>query len=185
MRWQELREQLDADPRHVEALKDELPYRRLALAVAQIRGAHGLTQAEFAARVGTTQSVIGRVESGRHAPNLRLLDRIAAAFGWEWQVSFTPRLPTPVVAPGHAIVGLEHLLNLSLAAAAQEIAHDFRTRPSDPVTSRFELRRATPATTFYLHDHTIATMRSAAKWNRPVSAGNRSVEGPRIPALSS
>lgn len=185
MRWQELREQLDADPRHAEALKEELPYRRLALAVAQIRGAHGLTQAEFAARVGTTQSVIGRVESGRHAPNLRLLDRIASAFGWDWQVSFAPRQPAPAVAAKPANTGLEHLLNLSLAAAAQEIGRDHRPRASDPVSSRFEFRRVTPATTFYLADHTIVTMRSAAKWNRPVSAGNRSVEGPRIPALSS
>lgn len=185
MRWQELREQLDADPRHAEALKEELPYRRLALAVAQIRGAHGLTQAEFAARVGTTQSVIGRVESGRHAPNLRLLDRIATAFGWEWQISFAPRLPAAVVAPRPAIVGLEHLLNLSVAAAAQEIVPDFRPRPSDLATSRFEFRPVTPATTFYLRDHTIVKTRSAAKWNRPVSGATRTVDRPRIPALVS
>ncbi len=99
MKWQELREQLDADPQHRETLQRELPYRDLALVVAKMRAAEGLTQAEFANRVGMQQSVIARLESGRHAPNVKQLERIAAAFDRQWRVTFEPQRATslPVV----------------------------------------------------------------------------------------
>jgi transcriptional regulator with XRE-family HTH domain len=60
----------------------------------------GSTQAEFAHRVGMQQSVIARMESGRHAPNVKQLERIAGAFDLEWRVTFEP-VP---VAPPPAVV---------------------------------------------------------------------------------
>ncbi len=45
------------------------------------RARAGLSQAEVAARMGTTQSTIARLESGRTLPNLRTLDRYAIATG--------------------------------------------------------------------------------------------------------
>jgi transcriptional regulator with XRE-family HTH domain len=41
----------------------------------------GLTQAEIALRMGTTQSVIARLESARHMPTFDLAARYAAALG--------------------------------------------------------------------------------------------------------
>ena len=63
-------------------------YEGLALAVARLRGSLGLTQEEFGRKVGTTQSVIARLESGRHGIQVSLLNRIAAAFGGAWHPVF-------------------------------------------------------------------------------------------------
>jgi transcriptional regulator with XRE-family HTH domain len=51
--------------------------------IAEIRTKAGLTQAELARRIGTTQSAISRVENGRSDPTLGLLRRIARATGQE------------------------------------------------------------------------------------------------------
>ena len=41
----------------------------------------GLTQAQLAERIGTTQSAISRLESGRILPSLATLERVAKACG--------------------------------------------------------------------------------------------------------
>ena len=41
----------------------------------------GLTQADVAERMGTTQSVIARMENGRRMPSLRSVQRYARAVG--------------------------------------------------------------------------------------------------------
>ncbi len=45
------------------------------------RAAHGLTQAQVAQRIGTTQSAVARMESGqgKHSPSLATLSRYAEA----------------------------------------------------------------------------------------------------------
>jgi transcriptional regulator with XRE-family HTH domain len=47
------------------------------------RSSAGITQAEVAQRIGTTQSVIARLESGRgkHSPSLATLRKYASALG--------------------------------------------------------------------------------------------------------
>jgi transcriptional regulator with XRE-family HTH domain len=64
------------------------PHANVALAVARLRGRLGLTQTQFAERIGTTQSVVARLESGRHGIQVSLLNRIAAAVGADWTVTF-------------------------------------------------------------------------------------------------
>ena len=51
--------------------------------VLKARAASGLTQSELAARVGTTQSAIARLESGtpKHSPSILTLQRYARAMG--------------------------------------------------------------------------------------------------------
>src|SRR5919109_2413591 len=49
--------------------------------VEERRRAAGLTQAELARRIGTTQPAISKIESGRTLPGLELLDRVARALG--------------------------------------------------------------------------------------------------------
>jgi len=45
------------------------------------RARAGLTQEEVAARMGTTQSTIARLESGKRPPSLRTVQRYAQAVG--------------------------------------------------------------------------------------------------------
>lgn len=56
--------------------------------VLRARAAAGLTQAEVAARVGTTQSAIARLESAhaKHSPSLATLQRYADALGCRLEI---------------------------------------------------------------------------------------------------
>jgi ribosome-binding protein aMBF1 (putative translation factor) len=71
-----------------EALKDPefraeyerlRPFEELARIVIVRRTALGLTQAKLATRMGTTPSVISRIESGQHATSAKTLKRLAEA----------------------------------------------------------------------------------------------------------
>lgn len=52
------------------------------------RAAQGLTQAQVAEKIGTTQSAVARMESGRgkHSPSLATLSRYAEALGCKLEV---------------------------------------------------------------------------------------------------
>jgi len=56
--------------------------------VLKARTASGLTQADLAARVGTTQSAIARLESGTpiHSPSIVTLQRYARAMGYRVEI---------------------------------------------------------------------------------------------------
>lgn len=56
--------------------------------VLKARAASGLTQAQLAARVGTTQSAIARLESGtpKHSPSIVTLQRYARAMGYRVEI---------------------------------------------------------------------------------------------------
>jgi transcriptional regulator with XRE-family HTH domain len=58
--------------------------------VLKARVEAGLTQAEVAARVGTTQSAIARLESAesKHSPSIATLQRYARALGYRVEVRF-------------------------------------------------------------------------------------------------
>lgn len=69
----------DADTRaEYDALADEFNMARELIAA---RSRAGLTQGEVAARMGTTQSVVARLESGKSAPSMRSVQRYAQAVG--------------------------------------------------------------------------------------------------------
>src|SRR5208282_5680553 len=74
--------------RAYEALEGEFG---LAKAVLQARNRVGLTQAELARKMGTTQPVIARLEGGRTRPSMRTLERLAKATGSRLRISFEPR----------------------------------------------------------------------------------------------
>lgn len=71
--------------REWEALADEFA---LADALIRARGQAGLTQAQLAERMHTTQAVVARLESGRAKPSVRTLERFAAATGRRLRISF-------------------------------------------------------------------------------------------------
>ncbi len=62
----------------------------LMAAVAKARMRSGLSQAELAKRMKTTQSTIARLESGRGMPSTRTLGRFAKATGHRLKISFEP-----------------------------------------------------------------------------------------------
>ena len=62
-----------------------------ASAVMDVRNRAGLTQAQLARKMGTTQPVVARLESGRTRPSMRTLDRLAEATGTYLRISFEPR----------------------------------------------------------------------------------------------
>lgn len=64
----------------------------------RVRRNAGLTQRELAARAGTSQPAIARMESGRASPTFDTLTRLVAAAGFDLQVTLVPRSPPdPVI----------------------------------------------------------------------------------------
>ena len=66
------------------------------------RTAAGLTQAELAERIGTTQSAIARLESGRgsNSPSLKTLQKYARALGCRIELKLINTKGNPVIR-GH------------------------------------------------------------------------------------
>src|SRR5437868_15542145 len=85
-----LKAKLLKDPgvrREYDALEEEFA---LMLEVAKARTRAGLSHAELARRMKTTQSTIARLESGRGLPSTRTLGRFAKATGHRLKISFEP-----------------------------------------------------------------------------------------------
>ncbi len=77
----ELREELLAEPGVREAYEEQAPEYEIARAIIAARAHAGLSQAELAARMATSQPFVARLESGRTLPSLRTLLRVADATG--------------------------------------------------------------------------------------------------------
>jgi transcriptional regulator with XRE-family HTH domain len=58
--------------------------------VARLRISRGLTQAELAERISTTQSAIARLESGRKDPSLSYLRKVLGALGYGFVLHTEP-----------------------------------------------------------------------------------------------
>ncbi|MGC1574555.1 MAG: helix-turn-helix transcriptional regulator [Beijerinckiaceae bacterium] len=89
-RLAKLRKRLLKDP-EVRKEYDRLgPVYALVGAMVEARHEVGLTQDEIARRMGTTQSVIARLENAHHLPSLDLVTRYAAALGRRIHFDFIP-----------------------------------------------------------------------------------------------
>ncbi|WP_353199910.1 helix-turn-helix transcriptional regulator [Sandarakinorhabdus sp.] len=78
------------DPEYVaayDALEDEFA---LANALIGARNSANLTQEELAIRMGTSQSAIARLESGRTMPSTRTLRKLAEATGTKLRIVLEP-----------------------------------------------------------------------------------------------
>lgn len=72
-----------------EELRRLAPYEGVARIVIARRQALGLTQQELAERVGTSHSVISRIESGQQPTSVTTLRRLAGAFETHLVVGFS------------------------------------------------------------------------------------------------
>ena len=73
-----------------EALDEEFA---LAQALISARGDANMTQEEVAVAMGTTQTAVARLESGRNMPSTRTLQRFAKATRTKLRISFEPEKP--------------------------------------------------------------------------------------------
>jgi transcriptional regulator with XRE-family HTH domain len=78
------------DSAYREAYDELAPEFRLARALIEARANAGLTQAQLAERMQTSQSVVARLESGRAHPSTRTLERFAQATGMRLTIGFEP-----------------------------------------------------------------------------------------------
>jgi len=81
-----------SDPKRQQRFEEEVANREVAQKIFQLRHDAGLSQAELARRVGTTQSVISRLEDADYeGHSLAMLKRIAAAVERRVEIRFVPR----------------------------------------------------------------------------------------------
>jgi len=71
-----------------EELRRIAPYQGIARLVIDRRQALALTQQQLAERVGTSHSVISRIESGQYPTSVTTLRRLADAFGTHLVLGF-------------------------------------------------------------------------------------------------
>ena len=79
------------DPARIGSFEEELVNAELARKIHDLRTEAGLTQKQLADRVGTTSSVISRLEDADYqGHSLAMLRRIAAALGKRVEIRFVP-----------------------------------------------------------------------------------------------
>ncbi|MDF5730501.1 MAG: helix-turn-helix transcriptional regulator [Rhizonema sp. PD38] len=88
--WDSIRTKILADPA-VKAEYDALePEFSLARQVIALRRASGLSQRDFAERIGIKQPQLARIESGKQVPKLETLAKLAAGSGYMVEIHFVP-----------------------------------------------------------------------------------------------
>ncbi len=86
-----LKKRLANNPRLKALVEEERVNYQAALAIRETRKKMGLTQAQLAKEIGTTQSVIARLENADYRGHtLKLLEHIAEALGRRVTISFKP-----------------------------------------------------------------------------------------------
>lgn len=85
-----LKERLLTNP-DVKSEYDRLgPVYALVGAMVEARHEAGLTQEQIAERMGTTQSVVARLENAHHMPSFDLVTRYASALGRRVRLDLVP-----------------------------------------------------------------------------------------------
>jgi transcriptional regulator with XRE-family HTH domain len=132
-------EHVMTDPEWKAAYEEADATREAARALLRARREAGLSQSELAARSGTAQAVISRIERGTVSPSLDTLSKIAKGLGMRPVVALQPmrrpvaertmvktakRIPRPTEKKG-AVPGKGWVPKFPLAAA-------MRNKPTEP-----------------------------------------------------
>ncbi len=89
-RIEEFHKKWSKDPKYRKAYDDLEEEYALIGALFEARNFAGLTQAQIARKMKTTQSTIARLERGKSSPSTRTLSKYAAATGTKLVISFEP-----------------------------------------------------------------------------------------------
>jgi ribosome-binding protein aMBF1 (putative translation factor) len=83
---------IDKDPELLAMLKDSSVNAQVSMIIYDVRKQAGLTQRQLADLVGTTQSVIARLEDADYdGHSLSMLARIASALGQKLEIKMLPK----------------------------------------------------------------------------------------------
>lgn len=77
--WKDLKKELLKDKKFAEEYEALAPRYALISQIIEARVKKGITQKELAKRLGTKQSAIARLESGKANPSLDFLEKIASS----------------------------------------------------------------------------------------------------------
>ena len=86
--WNDLRDRRMKSPAARAGYEQARAAYEVGRMVRELRAARGLTRRELAERMGTTQSVVGRLEAGGSRPTIVTLERVAHALGLRLEVRF-------------------------------------------------------------------------------------------------
>ena len=98
--WSELRARRMKSPAARAGYEQARAAYEVGRMVRELREARGLSQRELAERMGTTQSVVGRLEAGGSRPTIVTLERVAHALGLQLEVRFQDVRSTPKARTG-------------------------------------------------------------------------------------
>ncbi|MBL7065172.1 MAG: helix-turn-helix transcriptional regulator [Anaerolineae bacterium] len=87
---EDLKQELMENPEFVREYEALEPEYQIARQLIALRLAHGLTQADLAARAGTQQVSVSRVETGATVPTLPLLKKLAQAMDAHLEIRLAP-----------------------------------------------------------------------------------------------
>lgn len=107
--WSDIKAERPLGEEGRAAYEDEARISAFRTLVYRLRTEAGLTQADLAHRMGTTQSAIARMEGGGTRPTLETLEKIAVAVGGELVVGVGENLSenrsiAKLVRDGHAVI---------------------------------------------------------------------------------
>lgn len=80
-KWQTLKKELLKNKAVADEYEKLQPRYELISQLIEVRLKSGLTQEQLAKKIGTKQSAIARIESGRTNPTISLLEKLAEATG--------------------------------------------------------------------------------------------------------
>lgn len=90
-KWEDLEKELLSDPETKKEFDKLAPRYAVISQLIEARIKNKMTQAEVAKMVGTKQSAIARVESGRANPSIEFLQKLANALNSSLEIKFIPR----------------------------------------------------------------------------------------------
>ncbi len=88
--WKDLRTELLKDPEVKKEYNLLKPEYEIIRKIIDLRLQKKLTQEQLAQKIGTKQTVISRLESGRANPSLAFLKKVAQALGTSLELKFNP-----------------------------------------------------------------------------------------------
>lgn len=88
--WRDVQDEWMRDPEYRRLRELHRLPEDVSLAFIAGRLNLDMTQQQVAERMGTTQSVVARMENGRHLPSLRSIERYAKALGLKLEIKLVP-----------------------------------------------------------------------------------------------